>query len=33
MKCTNLAVNLYEVDELQYFISELTLITADRQRN
>ncbi len=31
MKYTNLAGNLYEVDELQYFISEITLTTADGQ--
>jgi hypothetical protein len=32
MKYTNLAGNLYEVDELQYFISEITLTAADGQR-
>lgn len=31
MKYTNLAGNLYEVDELQYFISEVTLNTTDGQ--
>jgi hypothetical protein len=31
MKYTNLAGNLYQVDELQYFISEVTLNTADGQ--
>ncbi len=31
MKYTNTAGNIYEVDELQYFISEITLKTADGQ--
>lgn len=31
MKYTNLAGNQYQVDELQYFISEITLNTADGQ--
>ncbi len=31
MNYTNLAGNLYQVDELQYFISEVTLNTADGQ--
>lgn len=31
MNYTNLAGNLYQVDELQYFISEITLKTADGQ--
>lgn len=31
MMYTNLAGNLYQVDELQYFISEITLKTADGQ--
>lgn len=31
MKYANLAGNLYQVDELQYFISEITLKTADGQ--
>jgi hypothetical protein len=31
MNYTNLAGNIYEVDELQYFISEITLKTSDGQ--